>query len=156
MSEDKHYHPKIVYVTCIVTTPEKLWAALTSSEFTRQYFFGRSIESDWQIGSPVTYWQPDGTLDVKGKVIECDPPRLLTITWHVEWIPELLSLAENLISFQIDALGDLVRLTMMQSHREAIDEKLLEGGRKGWPIILCGLKTLLETGHPLPEFDPAR
>jgi uncharacterized protein YndB with AHSA1/START domain len=156
MSEDKQYIPKIVYVTYIVTTPEKVWAALTSSEFTRQYCFGRSIESDWQIGSPVTYWQPDGTLDVKGVVVECDPPRLLTITWHVEWIPELLSLAENLVSFQIDALGDLVRLTMTQSHREAIDEELLEGGRKGWPIILSGLKTLLETGRPLPEFDPAR
>jgi uncharacterized protein YndB with AHSA1/START domain len=156
MRGDKTYKPGIVYVTYIVTTPENLWAALTSSEFTRAYFFGRSIESDWNIGSPVTYWQADGTLDVKGKVVECAPARLLTITWHVEWISDLRGLPENLVSFQIDALGDLVRLTMTQSHREPIDGKLLEGGRRGWPIILSGLKSLLETGHRLPEFDPSK
>ena len=64
--------PKTLYVTYIVTTPEKLWAALTSGEITRQYFFGRRIESDWKTGSVVRYWQEDGTLDVEGTILECE------------------------------------------------------------------------------------
>lgn len=58
-----------LYQTIINTTPEKLWAALTTAEFTRQYWFGRSVESDWKIGSPVTITTPEGTVEVKGKVL---------------------------------------------------------------------------------------
>jgi len=147
------WQPKTVYVTYIVTTPEKLWAALTSPEFTRQYFFGARVESDWKIGSVVKYWRPDGTLDVQGKVLECDPPRLLSITWHVEWHEEFRKLPENLVTFQLVPLSDVVRLTMTESHQEPIDDKILEGGRRGWPVILSSLKSFLETGHPLPDFD---
>ena len=153
MSDATIYKPRTVYVTYIVTTPEKLWAALTSPEFTRQYFIGRHIESEWKVGSLVRYWQEDGTLDVQGTVLQCDPPRLLEFTWHVEWIPELRHLPENLVTYHLDKLGEVVRLTMTESHREGIDEKLLEGGRRGWPIILSGLKSLLETGRALPKFD---
>jgi hypothetical protein len=71
--------PKTIYVTYIVTTAEKLWAALTSAEFTRQYFFGRRIESDWEVGAIVRYWQEDGTLDVEGTILEYDPPRAFPI-----------------------------------------------------------------------------
>ena len=149
------FEPKTVYVTYIATTPEKVWAALTGPEFTRQYFFGRTIESDWNVGSRVAYYQEDGTLDVLGKVIECDPPRRLSITWHVEWIEELKKLPDALVTFQIDALGGVVRLTMTESHQIALPDKMLEGGRRGWPIILSSLKSLLETGGPLPAFDPS-
>jgi uncharacterized protein YndB with AHSA1/START domain len=147
------YTPRTIFVTYIVSTPDKVWAALTSTEFTRQYFFGRRVESDWKVGSTVRYRMEDGTLDVEGKVLESDPPRLLSITWHLERTEELRRLPENLVTFKIDALGEVVRLTMSESHREGIDEKLLEGGRRGWPIILCGIKTLLETGKPMPAFD---
>jgi hypothetical protein len=60
---------------------------------------------------------------------------------------------ENLVTFQIDPLGEVVRLTMTESHQEPVEDKLLEGGRRSWPIILSGLKTLFETGRPLPKFD---
>jgi uncharacterized protein YndB with AHSA1/START domain len=140
-------------VTYVATTPEKVWAALTSGELTRQYFFGRTIESDWTVGSRVAYYQEDGTLDVLGKVIECDPPHQLSITWHVEWIEELEKLPDALVTFQIDGLGDVVRLTMTESHQIPMTDKMLEGGRRGWPIILSGLKSLLETGRPLPAFN---
>jgi hypothetical protein len=50
-------------------------------------------------------------------------------------------------------LGEVVRLTMTESYQEPVEDKFLEGGRRGWPIILSGLKTLLETGRPLPKFD---
>jgi len=145
--------PGTVYVIYIAAAPERVWAALTSPELTRQYFFGRRVESNWKVGSPVTYWMEDGRIDVRGKVLECDPPRRLSITWHVEWIEEFRRLPEVCVSFQIDPLGDVVRLTMGEFHPKPLDEKYLEGGRRGWPVILSGLKSLLETGRPLPKFD---
>jgi uncharacterized protein YndB with AHSA1/START domain len=142
-----------VYVTYIESTPEKVWAALTGAEFTKQYFFGRRVESDWKVGSEVIYWMPDGRVDVRGKVLESDPPRRLSITWRVEWLEELRNLPDSIVTFQIDPLGGVVRLTMTESHPGGVEEKYLEGGRRGWPIILSGLKTLIESGHPLPAFD---
>lgn len=145
--------PEAVYVTYIATTPEKLWAALTGGEFTRQYFFGRRIESDWKVGSPWTLWMEDGRVDCNGKVLESDPSRRLSLTWHVEWLEEFRRLPDTIVTFQLEPLGDVVRLTVTESHDEALPEKYKEGGRRGWPIILCGLKSLLETGRTLPAFD---
>ena len=143
------------YVTYIITTPEKLWTALTNAEFTRRYFFGRSIESAWKIGSPIKYWQDDGTLDVSGRVLVCDPPRFVSFTWHVEWIEEFRNLPAAVVAFRLDPLGEdsVVRLTLEEYYPAAIDPKYFEGSRRGWPAILSGLKTLLETGQPLPAFD---
>ncbi len=145
--------PEIVYVTYIATTPEKLWAALTTGEFTTDYFFGRRIESDWKAGSAWTLWMDDGRIDCNGKVLESDPPRRLSLTWHVEWLEEFRKLPDAVVTFTLEPLGDVVRLTVMESHHESIPEKYKEGGRRGWPVILCGLKSLLETGRPLPKFE---
>jgi uncharacterized protein YndB with AHSA1/START domain len=157
MSKPINWMPKTVYVTYIATTPEKVWAALTGGEFTKQYFFGRRVESDWKVGSIVRYWQPDGTLDVQGVVQRCEPMRLLEYTWHVEWLEEFRKLPDALVTFQIDNLtgnsGEVVRLTLTESHQIELDEKKLEGGRRGWPLILSSLKSLLETGRAIPPVD---
>ncbi len=143
------------YVTYIVAKAEQVWAALTDGEATKRYFFGRRIESDWKEGSPWRLWMEDGRVDSRGIVLECKPPRRLVITWHVEWMEEFRHLPEAHVAFELDALGEVTRLTMTQSHPTLIDDKYLEGGRRGWPIILCGLKTLLETGRPMPPVDPS-
>jgi uncharacterized protein YndB with AHSA1/START domain len=139
-----------VYVTYIASTPEKVWTALTSPAFTRQYFFGRAVESDWQAGSTWLLRRPDGVVDVQGVVRQSDPPRRLALTWNVPAQPELGQLPECLVSYEIEPVGSgVVRLTMIESHATPIPAYLLEGGRRGWPMILSGLKTLLETGSPL-------
>jgi uncharacterized protein YndB with AHSA1/START domain len=153
MADTRKYKPKTVYVIYIVTTPEKLWDGLTHSEFTTKYFFGRSVESDWKVGSSFKLLMEDGRVDSQGEVMESERPRRLSVTWHVEWLEEFRQLPEGLVTYQLDPLGDVVRLTMTESHQEPIEEKNLEGGRRGWPVILSGLKTLLETGHPMPKFD---
>ena len=145
--------PSSVFITYIATTAEKLWEALTNGEITKQYFFGRRMESYWEVGSPWKLVMEDGRIDCQGKVLESDPPRRLALTWHVEWMEEFRRLPEAIITFQIDPLGKVVLLTVSEFHPEGIDEKYVEGGRRGWPIILSGLKTLLETGHPLPRFE---
>ena len=98
-------------------------------------------------------WQPDWPLDVEGKVVVGDPPRKLAVTWRVMWIEEMWKLPKCLVTYEIDELRKVVRLTMTELHQIALDEKTLEGGRRGWPVILNNLKTLLETGQPMPEFD---
>ena len=140
-----------IYVTYIASTPPKVWAALTSSEFTRQFFFGRSVESDWKAGSPWNMRKPDGTIDVRGEVRESDPPRKLVITWKVDGPKELKDLPEAIVTYLIEEVSEaVVRLTMSEAHPTPIPAYLLEGGRRGWPMILSGLKSLLETGKPLP------
>ncbi len=139
-----------IYVTYIASTPEKVWVALTSSEFTRQYFFGRSIESDWQKGSPWVLRRPDGIVDVKGKVLESDPPRKLAVSWSVDGTDELKALPPALVTYEIEPVSDtVVRLTMTEAHPTPVPRYLLEGGRRGWPMIFSGLKSLLELGRPL-------
>lgn len=155
MKLDK-FKPGTVYVTYIVATPEKVWKALTDGEITTQYFFGRRIEIEKKAGGSFRFWQPDGTLDVEGRVVEFDPPRRLSVTWRVMWIEELRNLPDCLVTWQIDDLNNgSVRLTMTESHQIKMTDRLLEGGRRGWPMILSSLKSLLETGHPLPPIDMA-
>jgi uncharacterized protein YndB with AHSA1/START domain len=146
-------HPKTVYVTYIATTAERLWQALTQAEFTTRYFFGLRVESDWRVGSPLALYRTDGELHVTGEVIECDPPRRLAYTWNVVSLAKYRNLPRTEVTYELESLGEVVRLTMTERHEGLRDERLLEGGRRGWPVILCNLKTLLETGQALPPFD---
>ncbi len=120
--------PSSVFVTYIVTTPEKLWDALTNGDITQQDFFGRRMESDWKVCSSFKLVMADGRIDSQGKVLEADPPRRLAVTWHVEWMEDFRQLPEAIVTFQIDPLGDVVRFTVSEFHPAGIKEKYLEGG----------------------------
>lgn len=150
MTDDSLTTESTVYVTYIASTVEKVWAALTDSAFTTQFFFGRRVDSDWKEGSPWTLTKPDGQVDVRGVVRQSDPPRKLVISWSVDGSDELKNLPEAIVSYEIEEVGEgVVRLTMNEAHPTPIPAYLLEGGRRGWPMILSGLKSLLETGKPL-------
>src|SRR3979409_1297624 len=75
--------PKTVYVTYIASTPEKVWEALSRAEFTKRFFCGRAVEVEPKVGGSFAMRMPDGRYDIKGKVIEWDPPRRLSVTWGV-------------------------------------------------------------------------
>ena len=143
------FKPAIVYTIYIASTPEKVWQALTSAEFSKQYFFGNSVEVDLRIGGDFIVRTPDGALHISGEVIECDPPRKLTVTFNVTW-PELVEkLGPTLVSYEIEPSGEAVKLTLTQSQDRVLSDDILSGGRSGWPAILSSLKSLLETGRPL-------
>jgi uncharacterized protein YndB with AHSA1/START domain len=141
--------PNIVYIIYIRARPEQVWDALTRSDFTRRFFFGRTVESDWQVGSPWLLRMPDGRVDVQGEVLEADRPRRLKLSWTVMWNEAMARLPPTHITYDIEPSGETVKLTMTQANDIELEPQFLEGGRQGWPMILSGLKTLLETGEAL-------
>jgi uncharacterized protein YndB with AHSA1/START domain len=143
------FKPAIVYTIYIGSTPEKVWQALTSAEFSRKYFNGASIDIQPKAGGEFLLRNPNGSVHVSGEVIECDPPNKLVITFNVNWPDLVEKLGVTLVSYEIEPAGDAVRLTMTESHDRPISDDILSGGRQGWPAILSSLKSLLETGQPL-------
>ena len=143
------FRPTTVYTIYIAATPEKVWQALTTAEFSRQYFFGNAVEIDLKIGGSYLVRTPDGSPHITGEVIECDPPRKLSVTFNVNWPALVEKLGATLVTYEIEPAGNAVRLTMTEAHDRPIDDDILSGGRQGWPAILSSLKSLLETGEPL-------
>ena len=141
--------PDVVYNIFIRTTPQKVWDALTKSEFTTQYFFGRTVESDWKKGSPWKLLFPDGRVDVDGVVQESDAPKLLKVTWRVAWFNEPEPPGFALITYEIVQHDEVVQLTMTQHTDSTIARKYIKAGQMGWGAILSSLKSMLETGKAL-------
>ena len=139
--------PEFVYVTYIETTPEKLWEALTSSEFSRRYWFGTELRSDWKVGSSLALVM-NGTTTDTGKILESDRPRRLSYTFKHEADEALRNEPPSKVVFNIEPHGKLVKLTLTHEGF-AEGSKLLDGISKGWPAILSSLKSLLESGTAL-------
>ena len=149
MIDVNNVHPAIVYVIYVAATPDKVWQALTSAEFSKQYFSGLAVELEQRVGGALAVRLPDGTVHIGGEVIECDPTRKLTITWNVNWPALVEKLGPTLVTYEIEHAGDAVRLTLVQAQDRPISDDILSGGRAGWPAILSSMKSLLETGSPL-------
>lgn len=139
--------PEFVYVTYIKTTPEKLWDALTSSEFSKRYWFDTELRSDWKVGSSFALVMNGTTTDV-GEILEADRPRRLSYTFRHVLDDDLRAEPATKVVFTLEPHGDLVKLTL--THEGFADgSKLLDGISKGWPAILSNLKSLLESGQAL-------
>jgi uncharacterized protein YndB with AHSA1/START domain len=138
-----------VYVTFIRTTPDRLWSALTTPEFIRQYWFGMHCESDWKPGSPWKLVFADGRLADAGEIVEADPPQRLVIKWRNEWNAEMRAEGYSLCTFQIESVLDASPQAVKLSITHAIERpesKFIEAVSGGWPRIISNLKSLLETG----------
>ncbi len=142
--------PKYVYVTYISTTPEKLWNALVDSEMIKQYWGRHRNVSDWKPGSTWEHQDYDdaGIVDVVGRVVESNRPRRLVITWAMPADSERVE-KHSRVAFDIEPFMDAVRLTVTHDELEP-DSAMLHGITAGWPFVLSSLKTLLETGNPMP------
>jgi uncharacterized protein YndB with AHSA1/START domain len=137
---------RFVYVTFIRTTPEKLWTALTSPDFTRQYWFGVHLETDWTAGSTWRMIHADGAVSDAGEIIEIDPPKRLTLKWRHERRPELKAEGYSRCTIELEPVADAVKLTIYHAV-DRPESKLIEAVSGGWPRILSNLKSLLETGE---------
>ena len=139
--------PDFVYVTYIKTTPDKLWEALTSSEFSCRYWFGTELKSDFKVGSPFALVM-GGKVTDSGEILEADRPRRLSYTFKHELDDEMRKEGATKVVFTLEPHGELVKLTLTHEGF-AKDSKLLDGISRGWPAILSNLKSLLESGDAL-------
>ena len=131
----------------IKTTPEKLWEALTDPEQTAIYYFGNSYITDWVSGSAFTTTNPNAAGPLgEGTVVEADPNHKLVVTMTALWSEAVLAEGESRISYEITQIEDTCRLTVTHDRMNAGAHGELYGG---WPMILSGLKTWLETGERL-------
>jgi uncharacterized protein YndB with AHSA1/START domain len=138
---------EFVYVTYIETTPEKLWEALTSSEFSKRYWFGTELKTDWKVGSPFALVM-NGTTTDTGEILEADRPRRLSYSFQHALDDEMRNERPTKVVFNLEPHGKLVKLTL--THEDFEDgSKLLGGISKGWPAILSSLKSMLESGTAL-------
>jgi uncharacterized protein YndB with AHSA1/START domain len=151
----RNFKPHTVYTIYVAATPEKVWQALTTAEFSRKYFSGFAVELEEKVGGRFVLRAPDGSEHITGEVIACDPSRRLTVTFNVNWPGLIEALGETLVTYDIEQCGEAVRLTMTEAGDREIDDDILSGGRAGWPAILSGLKSLLETGKvPAIKMEP--
>ncbi|MBX3169359.1 MAG: SRPBCC domain-containing protein [Candidatus Eremiobacteraeota bacterium] len=134
-----------IFEIYIKTTPERLWQAITDPEMRAQYTFGLNVQSDWKTGSSYQGNSPGG-LVMSGQNLEVDPPRKLVQSFNAQWSEDVKAEGTSQVTWEIEPIQDscLLRVTHSQ---------LREGGNNqiygGWPMILSGLKTLLETGEHL-------
>jgi uncharacterized protein YndB with AHSA1/START domain len=133
-----------LYVTYIRTTPDKLWAALTTPEFQRQYWFGVVQESDWKAGSPWRMMFSDGRVADSGEVLEADPPKKLVLKWRNEFRDDLKDAGYSRCTYELEPHDDAVKLTVTHISES---RAFIEAVSGGWPKILSNLKSLLETGQ---------
>jgi uncharacterized protein YndB with AHSA1/START domain len=137
-----------VFEIYIRTTPERLWAAITDAETRARFHFGNRIASDWTPGSTYEVTNPhaDGPL-IDGENLEVDPPRRLVQSYRALWDDEAAGTETSRVTWEIEPVGsDSCRLTVVH---DQLPDGAAEAIYGGWPMVLSGLKTWLETGEEL-------
>lgn len=135
-----------VFEIYIKATAERIWAAITDPVQRAKYSFGVQTESDWAAGSTYRARVP-GVVDIaEGENLVVDPPRLLVQSFRALWSDDVRAQGTTRVTWEIEPVGDSCRLTVVHDHLPESANSELYGG---WPMILSGLKTLLETGELL-------
>ena len=137
-----------VFEIYIKTTPDRLWQAITDPELRSKYNFGVGVHSEWTAGAHlagIPRQAPELTI-FDGEVLEVDPPRRLVHSYRAQWSDEVKAEGTSRVTWEIEQIADSCRLTVIHDQlREGANEELFGG----WPMVLSGLKTLLETGELL-------
>jgi uncharacterized protein YndB with AHSA1/START domain/DNA-binding transcriptional ArsR family regulator len=147
IKEELEWDMEKVFEIYIATTPERLWEAITDSEIRSKYQFGMRVFSDWEVGSRVVLSHPkaEGLLG-EGEIIEVDPPRRLVHTLALLWGDDVKAEGASRVTWEIAPVGDSCCLTLTHDQLRDGANSQIYGG---WPMILSGLKTWLETGQEL-------
>jgi uncharacterized protein YndB with AHSA1/START domain len=139
--------PDHVYSVFIKAAPDRVWRAITDGVETEQYYYGTRVDSDWSPGGRIVYAYPDGSAAADGEVLDIEPGRRVTMTFHAHWDPEIESEGPVRMAWEIEPAGEGVsKLTVTTS---GMGEKTAASFSGGMVHIVSGLKTYLETGVPM-------
>ena len=139
---------EFVYMTVIAAPPERVWEGLTTAEFTAQYWHATRVRSDFTAGATIEFLNPDDSVGVAGEIVTAERPKELSYTWRFLRNPDAADDPASLVTFRLEAIRAGTRLTV-------IHDRLADGSATatmvafGWPHVIAGLKTLLETGKPV-------
>jgi len=139
--------PEFNYVTVIDAPREKVWDALTKSEFTKRYWFNSTVESDWKKGSAYTFKNKEGKVVLTGKIYKSDKPKELVYQFTAPWNDEVKD-EDSTVQFLLEEVNGMTKLTV-RHYGSQDDSKLVAMVSGGWPLVLSGLKTFLESGKEL-------
>lgn len=141
---DKPVH---VYKTYIRGSVEDVWDAIINPDKTSRYFYGTLVESDWEVGSPMNYFYPDGRQASRGQILSIDPPKRMEFTFLPLWDEALEAEGPAREVWALTEANGMVELSV---EIYEIGPKTLEDFTQGLPYIIAGLKSLVETGEGLP------
>jgi uncharacterized protein YndB with AHSA1/START domain/DNA-binding transcriptional ArsR family regulator len=134
-----------VYSIYINASPERVWRAITDGDETVQYYYGTRVNSDWKVGSRVSYDYPDGTVAADGEVIECSPPNRLETTFLAHWDPEVEAEGPIRHVWELELEDGATKLTVTSKGLKR-GSKTAESFGSGIIWIVSGLKTVVEGG----------
>ena len=146
-------NPDFVYMTVIAASAEQVWKGLTTAEFTEQYWHATRIRSEFTPGAAIEFENADGSVGVAGEVLTADRPNELSYTWRFLRNPDAAEDPPSRVTFRLESIHAGTRLTV-------IHDRLEEGSATatmvafGWPHVIAGLKTLLETGNAVDFTAP--
>jgi len=148
---DTESKPKLVYQIIINAPQERVWDAITKSEFTSRYYYGSTLETDLTVGSPFTYHMANGAPIVEGEVVASEPPNRLTHTYHSLW-PPMNEDAPTKVTWELESMSDgVTKVTVVHEDFQGETPTYQGLQQGGWTWILSNMKTLLETGEPMPQ-----
>jgi uncharacterized protein YndB with AHSA1/START domain len=142
--------PNHVYEIYIRTTPDRLWQALVDPEMTRRYYYGCGFEGTVSAGEPYALRAADGTAAIEGTITEAEPFRRLVTTFHARFGAGTAEEPPSRVTWEITPLGDVCRLSMVHDDLHG-SPQTYAATAGGWPVLISSLKSLMETGEPLPS-----
>ncbi len=143
--------PRHVHRIAIKSTPEQIWQALTDPSQTSKFWYNGAIQADWKNGSPYEIWNPQGEVQAKGVLITVEPPRRLVMTWQLLELADTAEENPSRLTWEIEPHADLKGVTLITVIHDDFEQspntaRVLD---EGLPVVLSGMKTLLETGETL-------
>jgi len=136
--------PALVFEIEIKSSPERIWQAITSPDWTRRYLFDTAVRSEWSRGGKVAWENADGSAAAQGEVLECDPPWRLVTTWTSLWSPDLAHEPPSRVTWEIEERGEKRCLLRVTHDRLESAPKTRAQVGSGWQRIIEGLRTAVE------------
>jgi uncharacterized protein YndB with AHSA1/START domain len=128
------------------SSPDEIWQAIVDGEITEKYYFHTRAQSDWTVGSVIRYYEQGGDLSSEGNILEIEPGSHVKMTYKPVWLGDS---TPSIVIWDVQPLKP--SLTRVKLTHAEVDDAIFAQMSSGWVYILSNLKSVLETGQPLPE-----